>query len=1067
MPWSASIAQLVATALMIILRIVVHRRISIMPEDVRTFQAPQGHELDRLAKDIHECSSWHITMPPNMENGDTVPKSDSPTTSSGVEDLASSSSRPEKSRRGTANTGNELVATRIRLTQFTSWLSNSDSAEMAKRVCAVAEDILRYLYQSHNGGLTVVKESARNMDKFDWKLGVSFQAPYGTSPKMAPENQDLAISFSRAKQDGRWNAWKADIDQVDATLSLWLSSFSEHFFRQKVAQRNFWILGRNDIENRSVYDWWIDREENKVSVFSDLGQVCDEHGVNISRVFDLSGCWPAASDAQNTIPFFGTSTNGNLVTACGQLLLACFLRSAGVLFDTLKGKAVVTLSNKSKDEAAQFLITHQTVREVADILQQSGLVSVEDSYRLVIPPFHDFGILPGSYDLLSDMRTLPSYEDAWHENSLQIMPSFSPNRNAFLQIRLAYLCRERAQHLISQDQWAKAGAMFGDVISILSNLSKKNEQQGNWFEQKLNEAMKEFVIESRKKFAIELVESSASTSPGLELSPSLLYSPSGQHPVAKRGLIGQVLHVLVDGIERVGSSDLEFHQDNLFSLAFKNDDLDIARLVLFYINDSEKKYERTVALAVTQKSIGDQMLRFLSKLEAFNDEMDFLFWEAYNNGHDRLLEVLLEGGFDVTADSALGPAPLVRACSKSDAREDVIRVLLKGGADVSVKKEGLTALHFAAKNGYQKIVEILITEGQADPNVADEKSQQKPLHMASENGHKEIVHILLKNGADASAKDTAGLTALHYASGQGHLEIVKILVVEAMADPNVAASEDYGTALNMALMKGHLNIFEWLQREGLAKVEATNARGLTSLHQAAQTGNLLVVKTLITQGKANPNTGDGFDGSAALHMAAEHNHSEVVSWLLEYADANVDALNAWGRTPLHVAAGCDENRESTIGILIRHGSNVSAKNRNLQTPLDLAAHIGQPLSVIQLLIDKGASWTNRDKFGRTALHHAVMQSRWANEDKTPEVARLLLRKGAPINAADHDGWTPLHYAYCTYTGTGKSEIVNMLLERRPNTRRRDKDGRTADFYSGKKLRIFRGAGALESIRRGY
>jgi ankyrin repeat protein len=43
----------------------------------------------------------------------------------------------------------------------------------------------------------------------------------------------------------------------------------------------------------------------------------------------------------------------------------------------------------------------------------------------------------------------------------------------------------------------------------------------------------------------------------------------------------------------------------------------------------------------------------------------------------------------------------------------------------------------------------------------------------------------------------------------------------------------------------------------------------------------------------------------------------------------------------------------------------------------------------------------------------------------PEVVRLLLDRGAHINATDHTGWTPLHAAIYG----GHAEVVQLLLER--------------------------------------
>ncbi|CAI7849775.1 unnamed protein product [Closterium sp. NIES-54] len=54
--------------------------------------------------------------------------------------------------------------------------------------------------------------------------------------------------------------------------------------------------------------------------------------------------------------------------------------------------------------------------------------------------------------------------------------------------------------------------------------------------------------------------------------------------------------------------------------------------------------------------------------------------------------------------------------------------------------------------------------------------------------------------------------------------------------------------------------------------------------------------------------------------------------------------------------------------------------------------------------------------GATLLHHAVRTG-------NVEMARLLLQKGADVNAADQWGWTPMHVA----AQSGRIEMVRALL----------------------------------------
>ena len=72
---------------------------------------------------------------------------------------------------------------------------------------------------------------------------------------------------------------------------------------------------------------------------------------------------------------------------------------------------------------------------------------------------------------------------------------------------------------------------------------------------------------------------------------------------------------------------------------------------------------------------------------------------------------------------------------------------------------GWTPLHFAARDGYKEIVELLIAKG-ADVNAKDNDGGTTPLHHAASYGRNEVVELLIAKGADVNAKDNYGGTPL-------------------------------------------------------------------------------------------------------------------------------------------------------------------------------------------------------------------------------------------------------------------------------------------------------------------
>lgn len=87
------------------------------------------------------------------------------------------------------------------------------------------------------------------------------------------------------------------------------------------------------------------------------------------------------------------------------------------------------------------------------------------------------------------------------------------------------------------------------------------------------------------------------------------------------------------------------------------------------------------------------------------------------------------------------------ACSHDVVENVEIVRLILGNIDVNVNakdKFGMTALHYAAKNGYLSLVKALIENGTIDPNVRSSSAQVTAAMLAQEEGHKECLIAILK-----------------------------------------------------------------------------------------------------------------------------------------------------------------------------------------------------------------------------------------------------------------------------------------------------------------------------------
>jgi hypothetical protein len=118
---------------------------------------------------------------------------------------------------------------------------------------------------------------------------------------------------------------------------------------------------------------------------------------------------------------------------------------------------------------------------------------------------------------------------------------------------------------------------------------------------------------------------------------------------------------------------------------------------------------------------------------------------------------------------------------------DIAEILL-GVCNVNmVDEEHKTALHWAAENGQEAIVHILL-ERQAKANLRD-KSGRTALIMAADCGCEAVVNLLLRNRAGVNVKDNEGRTALWWAVGNGHEAVVRLLLEKAA---DVESKDNFG-----------------------------------------------------------------------------------------------------------------------------------------------------------------------------------------------------------------------------------------------------------------------------------
>ena len=134
------------------------------------------------------------------------------------------------------------------------------------------------------------------------------------------------------------------------------------------------------------------------------------------------------------------------------------------------------------------------------------------------------------------------------------------------------------------------------------------------------------------------------------------------------------------------------------------------------------------------------------------------------------------------------------------------------------------------------------------------------------------------------------------------------------------------------------------------------------------------------------------DGSTPLQWAVHAGDVAEAKRLLR-AGADASLANNYGATPMSLAA--EVGNTDMLKVLLEVGANADSPDPDGQTALLAVARTGN-VAAAQLLLDHGATVDAREKWGgQTALM-------WASARRHPEMMRLLISKGADVNARSID-----------------------------------------------------------------
>jgi ankyrin repeat protein len=137
---------------------------------------------------------------------------------------------------------------------------------------------------------------------------------------------------------------------------------------------------------------------------------------------------------------------------------------------------------------------------------------------------------------------------------------------------------------------------------------------------------------------------------------------------------------------------------------------------------------------------------------------------------------------EVNARDEDGRTPLMHAVLAEDADAHVVRTLLERGADVSAAEPGQqwTALHFAARDQLEAIVQLLVDAGAA-VDAVDVFGNTPLWRSVTSSAKAEVARRLVAHGADPRRKNRYGVSPLDKAREIGRADLVALFGGDAPA----------------------------------------------------------------------------------------------------------------------------------------------------------------------------------------------------------------------------------------------------------------------------------------------
>ena len=365
-------------------------------------------------------------------------------------------------------------------------------------------------------------------------------------------------------------------------------------------------------------------------------------------------------------------------------------------------------------------------------------------------------------------------------------------------------------------------------------------------------------------------------------------------------------------------------------------------------------------------------------------------------------------GVAVIAEASALTSPIADAAMRRDAT--TLRELLASGAKVDTPHgDGMTGLHWAARNGDAEIADTLITAG-SDPEAVTRVGNHTPLHVASKFGQASVVRALVEAGANVRASTSTGTTPLHFAAMSGSAESIALLLDHG-ADVNSKEFQWGQTPLMFASASGRTDairvLLEWeAEAQITAKVVDITAREKTDKTETRRRSKRIAALRSRPGASAVPLDANGYeieqgpveaklpsicqlcptpsrdeDFEAKEEIDAEEDEVDLQEEPEPLGYAKLVGTHG-GLTALLLAAR-EGHLEAALALLDGGADINQGGKADGTTPL-LIAIINGHFDLAKVLLERGASPTTVNDAGGTTLYAAI-NTQWIPKSRHPQI----------------------------------------------------------------------------------